>query len=697
MKKLFLITLWALSAALPAQESARDVMLVLDNSGSMRENDPEFLAKTAVEQFVGGLEGETRVGVIIFDQKVRLAVPLTELTSGGRERILASLERIDYRGQLTDSPSAMERAIYELKTSGREGARRLVVFMTDGIVDTGSAELDVEKTRWLRTELAAGAAEAGIRIFSVAFTDNADFFLTQSLAQKTGGDYFRAPTPQDLAGVFEAIDEAIAAPPPEAAAPEAEGPETEAPAPPVQTQPQPVREPAPAPARAAPPPATPTSLVPGVDNTLLLGAGALALLLLAILVVLLARRRAPAATPASSYVPKAYLNDSNGITSEPAYELGAKPVMLGRVAGSDAALEYIVIQQNTVGRRHALVEYRDFSYWITDQGSVNGTFVNDNRIDGPTRLKHGDRVRLHNFEFEFAMPELADTGQTVFSGAPGDDGIERTVMAAAPAAAAAAQPRAGEDTAEVAAEPGAGAHAGEVGLDVTGAPPGDAAPPEPLLVIGDEEDEEPPSQDELDARFEEMFSEQAEEAGEPEDAGAGGLKTVMPSPLPGGELEGFHEAETMMRDEPANAGPSEAGPPADEDAAGLDSFIDTRAMQAGEPAQPSAPEPAEIGSEDPTITPPQSSAYTRAPAQEEEGEGAPAPFEALAGDGAPEGVDDPPADADISLDEFIDSAVFEEDEDATEILPDEPEAPESEDPERTVLPSQVEDDDANKR
>jgi predicted component of type VI protein secretion system len=98
--------------------------------------------------------------------------------------------------------------------------------------------------------------------------------------------------------------------------------------------------------------------------------------------------------------------------------------MLGRVAGTDTEhLNYVVIPQTTIGRRHALIEYKDFAYWIIDQGSINGTFVNDQMITSETRLKHGDRIRLHKLEFEFLMPEMVDAGMTM---------VSKTVMATKP-------------------------------------------------------------------------------------------------------------------------------------------------------------------------------------------------------------------------------------------------------------------------
>ena len=52
-------------------------MLVLDNSGSMKKNDPKFLVAEAIKEFISQKNENTRVGIIIFDGKVQLKVSLT--------------------------------------------------------------------------------------------------------------------------------------------------------------------------------------------------------------------------------------------------------------------------------------------------------------------------------------------------------------------------------------------------------------------------------------------------------------------------------------------------------------------------------------------------------------------------------------------------------------------------------------------
>jgi len=390
----------------------KDVILVLDNSGSMKKNDPQFLTKHAVTEFINNLDESTRASIIIFDQDVHTAVPLTEISSSSRQGLLDSLSQINYKGLYTNSPAAIESAIYDLKNNAREDARKVIVFMTDGIVDTGNADRDLEKTKWLKEDLAADAADAGIRIFGIAFTENADFELIQSLAQKTDGEYYRALLPDDLHTVFSKLNTLINKPDEPEVSME---PETIVIEKIIERVIQPAQAPEPIVIEV---PAAQSQLADDSErrrSTLTLVT--LAVLILAVIaMLLLLLKSSRSKTHDEENAQEAYLNDIHGVTGQASFALGNKPTMLGRVAGKDTeSLNYFVIPETTIGRRHSLIEYKDFSYWIIDQGSINGTFVNDRAVTSEVRLKHGDIVRLHKVEFEFVMPEMEDSGMTVIS------------------------------------------------------------------------------------------------------------------------------------------------------------------------------------------------------------------------------------------------------------------------------------------
>ena len=258
--------------------------------------------------------------------------------------------------------------------------------------------------------MAADAADAGIKIFGIAFTENADFELIQSLAQKTDGEYYRALMADDLQDVFSKLHTLINKP---------DEPEIIEEVRIVEKIIERVVEPTP----------TPEPIIIEVPvgqsqvedeaerKRSMLILVALAVLILAVIaMVLMLLKGSKNRSRGEETAQEAYLNDIHGVTGQAAYALGNQPTMLGRVAGKDTEyLNYFVIPETTIGRRHALIEYKDFSYWIIDQGSINGTFVNDKAVTSEVRLKHGDMVRLHKVEFEFVMPEMADSGMTVIS------------------------------------------------------------------------------------------------------------------------------------------------------------------------------------------------------------------------------------------------------------------------------------------
>ena len=87
---------------------------------------------------------------------------------------------------------------------------------------------------------------------------------------------------------------------------------------------------------------------------------------------------------------------------------------LGRIVMEPNAedADHLVVEKDTVGRRHAFIEYQQHDFWITDHDSINGTFVNGRRIHAKTRLKHGDHIRLGDCEFTFEMPAMALVKET---------------------------------------------------------------------------------------------------------------------------------------------------------------------------------------------------------------------------------------------------------------------------------------------
>ena len=81
---------------------------------------------------------------------------------------------------------------------------------------------------------------------------------------------------------------------------------------------------------------------------------------------------------------------------------------LGR---SDA--NQVAIADDRVSRRHALIQVQGQNeLWLVDFGSRNGTYLNDQRIVRPTRLRHGDRIKVGHVEFAFHQPQSLQRGSS---------------------------------------------------------------------------------------------------------------------------------------------------------------------------------------------------------------------------------------------------------------------------------------------
>lgn len=164
---------------------------------------------------------------------------------------------------------------------------------------------------------------------------------------------------------------------------------------------------------------------------LIIAAIALVFIAFAIFIVVYKRKSTEEEAGEIKEYKEAYLVDLFNATDQQNYHITEKPVMLGRVAGRDPEfMQYIVLASSGIGRRHAVIEYKDYSFWLVDQGSINGSFVNDQPVRTEIRLKHGDRVRVYKDEFEFVIPGMEKEEATLIAGKDENNGELESAFAA---------------------------------------------------------------------------------------------------------------------------------------------------------------------------------------------------------------------------------------------------------------------------
>ena len=172
----------------PEQRQPVDVMLVLDRSGSM--DDQQIAdARQAARQLVGQLDlGQDQVGLVSFASKASLDARLGHDESAmGR-----ALDRLRASGG-TNIAAGIDMARAEL-TGNRHSssATKAIVLMSDGQAKDKDAEA---------RQAARQAKADGIRIITIALGPDADRELLLEIASSARDAYYQ-PTSSDLVGTF---------------------------------------------------------------------------------------------------------------------------------------------------------------------------------------------------------------------------------------------------------------------------------------------------------------------------------------------------------------------------------------------------------------------------------------------------------------------------------------------------------------
>ena len=127
----------------PVCEKPLDICLIIDSSGSIRDNNPpdgtdnwqlqlEFLA-TLIGAFTIGPD-DTRVGAMVFSEQVRLAFSLNPYST--KDEIQNAIRNLAYMGSTTNTPEALIQTklqCFNSTTGDRPGVANLAIIVTDGV------------------------------------------------------------------------------------------------------------------------------------------------------------------------------------------------------------------------------------------------------------------------------------------------------------------------------------------------------------------------------------------------------------------------------------------------------------------------------------------------------------------------------------------------------------------------------------
>ena len=204
---------------IPVKNEGREILLVVDISNSMNEEDFQYKNKmysrlTAVKNVIDNFidkRTSDRIGLVLFGTQAYLQAPLTYDKQSVKE-ILWNADA-GMAGNSTSIGDAVGVAFKNLAESEGKPENKVIILLTDGENNDGSLSLP---------QAIALAKEEGVKIYTIgAGSDSENFFgglfsipvntgldeeSLQALAEETKGNYFRAKDVNSLFQIYNEID-----------------------------------------------------------------------------------------------------------------------------------------------------------------------------------------------------------------------------------------------------------------------------------------------------------------------------------------------------------------------------------------------------------------------------------------------------------------------------------------------------------
>jgi Ca-activated chloride channel family protein len=186
-----------------------DIMMVTDVSGTMEFDDMIAngrrvsrldAAKAVMHRFVEGRDSD-RIGLIAFATKSLTRCPLTidyDMVKLALREVTIDMFPEDQRR--TAIGNALATGVLRLRDS--DAKSRVIILLTDGQNTAGNIEPEAA---------AQIAAESDIRVYTVGFgtpsRTDVDEEVLRNIAAETGGRFYRSTSLEQLAAVYDEIDE----------------------------------------------------------------------------------------------------------------------------------------------------------------------------------------------------------------------------------------------------------------------------------------------------------------------------------------------------------------------------------------------------------------------------------------------------------------------------------------------------------
>ena len=178
------------------RELPKDLVCVADVSGSMEGVKMDRL-REAARFLAEQLHGDDRLALVVFNHEASCVLPLTRVTTQGREAALAAVGGSFAAGGGTSISAGLDKAVALLERRRHRNVVTGVLLLTDGCDCAISDRTLAAQTRRI--------ASAGASLYCLGFGEDHDAALLRRYAEHSRTPFAYVAAPEDLAPAFAGV------------------------------------------------------------------------------------------------------------------------------------------------------------------------------------------------------------------------------------------------------------------------------------------------------------------------------------------------------------------------------------------------------------------------------------------------------------------------------------------------------------
>ncbi|MCQ1528569.1 VWA domain-containing protein [Lutispora saccharofermentans] len=173
-----------------------DIVILVDNSGSLKDTDPQNKRFEAVESLIAEMNVQNRISVSVFSDNVNKVQNMEAVTPEVKSNILSKLDDYKIPDGRTNIKGAILNAFSDIYNAAQDDRAAMVILLSDGgdnfnLADTFQETLEPY-------------IESNIPIFSIGMAGS-DVKMLKRISQATGGNYYNVSRVENVENIFNKI------------------------------------------------------------------------------------------------------------------------------------------------------------------------------------------------------------------------------------------------------------------------------------------------------------------------------------------------------------------------------------------------------------------------------------------------------------------------------------------------------------